>query len=258
MEDHQPESSRKSHGFVAMKSLYRLDQFDRVLALRNRDGLPYLLIGGQAVNFWAGLYAVRESALADLKPFTSEDIDFKGDRSDVEHMAAQLKLRAVLPGKVGMTALAGSIPFTWGDIESNIEVVRVVPGAPQNVESRAIQVEANGQTLRVMDPVSLFVSKLELCSTVSQENRQDIRHLRILVHCVRHFLGDMLIGAAENQIDSRTWLNIVGFLLKRTATKSAKRVAREMAFDWSDLLPWEVLKTSQDPKLTRFVEDRRR
>lgn len=30
-----------------MKSLYRLDQFDRVLALRNRDGLPYLLIGGQ-------------------------------------------------------------------------------------------------------------------------------------------------------------------------------------------------------------------
>ena len=177
-----------------MKSLYRLDQFDRVLALRNRDGLPYLLIGGQAVNFWAGLYAVRESALADLKPFTSEDIDFKGDRSDVEHIAEQLKLRAVLPGKVGMTALAGSIPFTWGDIESNIEVVRVVPGAPQNLESRAIQVEANGQTLRVMDPVSLFVSKLELCSTVCQENRQDVRHLRILVHCVRHFLGDMLIG----------------------------------------------------------------
>ena len=157
-----------------------------------------------------------------------------------------------------MTALAGSIPFTWGDIESNIEVVRVVPGAPQNMENRAIQVEANGQTLRVMDPVSLFVSKLELCSTVCQENRQDVRHLRILVHCVRHFLGDMLIGAAENQIDSRTWLNIVGFLLKRTATKSAKRVAREMDFDWSDLLPWEVLKTSQDPKLTRFVEDRRR
>jgi hypothetical protein len=161
-----------------MKSLYRLDQFDRVLALRNRDGLPYLLIGGQAVNFWAGLYAIRESALAELKPFTSEDIDFKGGRADVEHIAAQLKLRAVLPGKIGMTALAGSIPFTWGDIESNIEVVRVVPGAPQNLESRAIQVEANGQTLRVMDPVSLFVSKLELCSTVSQENRQDIRHLR--------------------------------------------------------------------------------
>lgn len=78
-----------------MKSLYRLDQFDRVLALRNRAGLPYLLIGGQAVNFWAGLYAVRESALAELKPFTSEDIDFKGDRSDVEHIAAQPKLRGV-------------------------------------------------------------------------------------------------------------------------------------------------------------------
>ena len=50
----------------------------------------------------------------------------------------------------------------------------------------------------------------------------------------------------------------VGFLLKRTATKSARRVAREMDFDWSGLLPWAVLKASQDPKLTRFVEDRSR
>ena len=57
MEDHQPDSRRQSHGFVAMKSLYRLDQFDRVLALRNRDGLPHLLIGSQAVKFWAGLFA---------------------------------------------------------------------------------------------------------------------------------------------------------------------------------------------------------
>jgi hypothetical protein len=64
----------------------------------------------------------------------------------------------------------------------------------------------------------------------------------------------MLIGAAENQIDSRTWLNIVGFLLKRTATKSAKRVVSQMDFDWNGLLPWAVLKASQDPKLTRFVE----
>ena len=61
---------------------------------------------------------------------------------------------------------------------------------------------------------------------------------------------------SENQIDSRTWLNIVGFLLKRTATKSAKRVASQMDFDWNGLLPWAVLKASQDPKLTRFVEDR--
>ena len=97
-----------------MKSLYRLDQFDRVLALRNRDGIPYLLIGGQAVNFWAGLYAIRESALAELKPFTSEDIDFKGDRADVEHIAEQLKLRAVLTGKVGMTALATELTDAGG------------------------------------------------------------------------------------------------------------------------------------------------
>ncbi len=81
MAHHQLDVRRKGNGFVAMKPKYRLDQFDRVLALRNRNNLPYLLIGGQAVNFWAGLYADREPALNELRPFTSEDIDFKGDTS---------------------------------------------------------------------------------------------------------------------------------------------------------------------------------
>jgi hypothetical protein len=240
-----------------MKAKYRLEQFERVLELRNRDNLPYLLIGGQAVNFWADLYAAREPALVAMRPFTSEDIDFKGDRADVEHIAAQLKLRAVLPGRVGMTALAGSIPFAWGDIQSNIEVVRSVPGAPQNIEKTAIQIEAHGHALRVMDPVSLFASKLELCASVSQENRQDVRHLKMLVHCVRHFLGDLVQGSGEDEIDSRTWLNIVGFLLKRTATKPAKRVSKELEVDWNHLLPWEILRTAKDPKLIRFVEGQR-
>ena len=257
MADHQLEVRRKGHGFVAMKPKYRLDQFDRVLALRNRNNLPYLLIGGQAVNFWAGRYADREPALNELRPFTSEDIDFKGDRADVEHMATQLNLHAVLPGLAGMTALSGAIPFHWGDIKSNIEVVRTVPGAPKNLENTAIQIEANGRTIRVMDPVSLFASKLELCATVSQKDRQDVRHLRMLVHCVRHFLGDMLTATGENQIDSRTWLKIAKFLLKQTATKSAKRVAQDWGIDWNSLLPWEVLKASQDPKLVRFVESQR-
>ena len=70
-----------------MKAKYRLEQFGEVLNLQNRDSAPYLLIGGQAVNYWTSRYLEKEQLLGELSPFTSEDIDFKGDRSNVESMA---------------------------------------------------------------------------------------------------------------------------------------------------------------------------
>ena len=55
---------------------------------------PYILIGGQAVNYWAERYLTTEPELEGLKPFTSADIDFKGTQADVERIARQLSLNA--------------------------------------------------------------------------------------------------------------------------------------------------------------------
>ena len=57
---------------------FSLHQFSEVLKIRDAAGQPYLLIGGQAVNYWAERYLVTEPQLEPLQPFTSEDIDFKG------------------------------------------------------------------------------------------------------------------------------------------------------------------------------------
>ena len=237
-----------------MKAKYRLEQFGPVLDLRNRDNAPYLLIGGQAVNYWASRYLEKEPLLAELRPFTSEDIDFKGDRSDVERMARQLKLQPVFPSPVSMTALAGSIPFRSGDIDSNIEVVRSIPGAPKNVEQTAIEIEFGGIRLRVLDPISLLAAKLALFATIPQEHRQDGRHLRMLIPCVRLFLSELLQSIEDGELTARDWLKIARYLLKQTATKRATRVAKTLGVDWSQLLPWEVLKSAQDPRLIRFRE----
>jgi len=53
------------------------------------------LIGGQAVNYWAEHYLADEPDLLKSAPFTSEDIDFQGNRDDVRHIAEQLKLTPV-------------------------------------------------------------------------------------------------------------------------------------------------------------------
>ncbi|MBK8001615.1 MAG: hypothetical protein IPK15_23655 [Verrucomicrobia bacterium] len=70
-----------------------------------------MLIGGQAVNYWAERYLAAEPELQKYLPFTSEDIDFKGNHEDVQRIARQLALHPSDPPKVALTALSGTIPF---------------------------------------------------------------------------------------------------------------------------------------------------
>jgi hypothetical protein len=64
---------------------FSLRQFSEIFKIRDSNGQPYILIGGQAVNYWAEHYLSAEPQLAKLQPFTSEDIDFKGGHADVQH-----------------------------------------------------------------------------------------------------------------------------------------------------------------------------
>ena len=79
---------------------FSLQQFSKVFDVRNPDGLPYILIGGQAVNYWAERYLSAEPELQKLLPFTSEDIDFKGNRNDTRRIAEQLELSPIFPHEV--------------------------------------------------------------------------------------------------------------------------------------------------------------
>ena len=94
---------------------FSLRQFSEVFKIRDENGNPYVLIGGQAVNYWAERYLPVEPQLKQLQPFTSEDIDFKGDQSDVERIGRQLVLTPVFPHKIEMTALSGFFTFTIGN-----------------------------------------------------------------------------------------------------------------------------------------------
>lgn len=219
-----------------------LHQFEDVLQIRNAEGQPYLLIGGQAVNYWAERYLAAEPELTKLLPFTSEDIDFKGGRDDVHRIARQLALPPTYPPKVAMTALSGSIPFQIGGLKSAIEVVRRIPGVAGSVDTLAVQAEWNGQTIRVLDPISLLASKLELVATVPQEKRQDVAHLKILLPCVRA------------GIPARHWLGAVNRVLKLTSTHRAKKIDAKHGINWPDILPLTAIARSENDKIRRFRE----
>jgi len=240
---------------LTVRTRFSLRQFSEVFQVRNPDGVPYVLIGGQAVNYWAERYLAAEPDLRKLLPFTSEDIDFKGNRDDVQHIAAQLKLAPVYPHKVQMTSLAGAIPFHIGDLKSNIEVVRAIPGVASGlVEALAIQAEWSGKQIRVLDPISLLVCKLELALTVSQEKRQDVEHLKILIFCVRGFLRELLLEVERGGIPAKGWLGAANKMLKLTKSSRGRKTAKKFQLNWPDILPLEEIADCQNEKIAQFRE----
>lgn len=213
------------------------------------------MIGGQAVNYWAERYLADEPELRKHVPFTSEDIDFQGNRDDVRHIAEQLELIPVFPHKVAMTALAGAIPFRIGKLASNIEVVRVVRGVTiRAVETLAVGAEWSGQQIRVLDPISLLVCKVNLALTVSQENRQDIEHLKILCFCVRGFLREVLREVELGNIPAKGWLGAVNKVMKLAKSTHGRKAAKQFEITWSEIPPRAEIAGSQNEKITQFRE----
>lgn len=258
MAHHQFQAGRPRHVQMGIIVGFFLHQFSEVFKVRDATGQPYILIGGQAVNYWAERYLVTEPQLKSLQPFTSEDIDFKGGVDDVRRIAQQLELTPGYPAKVEMTALAGTIPFQVSGLKSNIEVIRRIPGVTGSVDALAIQAEWNDRIIRVIDPISLLASKLELTARVSQEGRRDVQHLRILLPCVRAFLNEFLQRVERGEIPARHWLGAANQVLKLTTDNRAHKIADKHQINWSEILPMTAIAKSKHEKIRRFEEQQLR
>lgn len=233
---------------------FSLHQFSNIFRIRDADGQPYILIGGQAVNYWAERYLTSEPELKSLQPFTSQDIDFKGNRDDVQRIAEQLESSPNYPPKVAMTALAGIVPIQIGNQKSFVEIVRQIPGVSSTARTPPIEAQWENKVIRVLDPVSLLASKLELAATVPQGQRRDVAHLKILVACIRAFLRELLQQVEVGQLLARDWLKVANQTLKLTTSHRAQRIAGKFQINWSGILPLDAITQSKDEKIRRFQE----
>jgi hypothetical protein len=236
---------------------FALEQFGHVLAQRDARGKPYVLIGGQAVYFWASRYAAEERGVEQWRPFTSKGIDFQGGRDDVLRIAKELGFRAQLPDSRQMTALAGVVPFQVGGSPTTIEFVRLMPGVKQRVvEKLAAEYEFAGHRLRVADPISLLSCKLYLALKVDQKERRDVEHLRILLLCVRAFLRETLLGVEAGSLPARGWLGALERVLKLAESSRGKKAVRTLEVDWTEALPLAEIAASPHPAAKGFREKR--
>jgi hypothetical protein len=170
----------------------------RVLA-KLGDDLPLVLVGGQAVNFWAEHYRSRAGDLA-REPYTSVDIDFRGDRQVVLACAARLHGRALLPEPFSPPPSSGIVLFRDEDgFEHTIDFLVTVHGLDDGVHRRSVPVEvldeqgsATGVRFRVMQPVDCLVSRVHnVIELPGYDTAHGLAQARAAVVCAREFIRDV-------------------------------------------------------------------
>lgn len=138
-----------------------------------------------------------------------------------------------------------------------IEVLKRVYGVlTEDAVKAAVRLERNGMQLRVMDPVTLLEAKLHNAVYLPQQNRQDVKHVRIMVLCVRAYLREQLAEVERGRLGARNFLDSLELVLQIAGSRRAATAARKYGIKWTDVLPLKELAESRHAKLRNFSEKR--
>ena len=178
-----------------------------------------VLVGGQAVNFWASLYQARVPALAREAPFTSKDIDFCGDQRAVRACAERLGGTPRVATFDDATPNSGTVVFVdAAGVTRTLDVVTAPYGLDSaEVHDTAVPVElpddtgaSAGVRFYVMHPVLCMESRVH--NVVGLPGAYDTelgrKQLRLSILFAREFLLDVLDARVGADDPARTALKL--------------------------------------------------
>ncbi len=208
-------------------------------AILSADEMP-LIVGGQAVNIWAEIYAADLPALHQFVPFTSVDADIYGTRALAETLARRAGWDCRLSTERDSIAVAILTKSSSADQHPlTIEVLNEVNGLSASDLNLSTLVElAPRERYRIPAPLVLLKAKLyNLISLVDQDRPQDLKHARMLMQIVPQRFNELL---AEHRTGNITLKNLVAGIdyAREVAQSSASgNAARIHKFDFRELIP---------------------
>lgn len=210
----------------------------RRLALLTDEGAT-VVVGGQAVHFWAWFFTARDRVL-DLIPPTSGDLDLCGTKETVVRAAELLEGEARLPGIDRHTPSAGIVNFR--DSAGNDRILDIVTDPyglrRREVVKHALRVEyrpGSAETVhfRVMNPIHCMQSRVHNVVGLHKDDAHGLRQLEASIPCAREFLR-MLLSEESVDLDRRrrhvmAWNTVIYRFTK--SDRDAQALYRERAVD---------------------------
>jgi hypothetical protein len=230
--------------------------FDRLL---QSDPQP-LLVGGQAVNLWAEVFLQNSPELERLQPFLSRDCDLFGNQDLLVRLARDTHWKAAFSPGGQASPVVGYLVHTAADGRNLLaEVLHSVKGlAPADLQKEVL-VELGNKRYKTLSPIALLKAKLANIIELPQEGpgqeRNDLKHVRILLLCVSAYLGQALQRVECGTSTERSFLNLLEETLRIARSDYATRVARSEGLNFAGCFP-DSLGTSRLSKVQNFVRNR--
>ena len=216
------------------------------LTTLDNEGKAYFLEGGQAVNLWAEYYstkAISRERLSALRPFTSKDCDIWVSLEALDYIEELTSFGTL---QKGSSPADGQIAIytIHGNPTLEVDLMGGVFGIPVNMNNRLYERAINFQGLRVIDPLYLFQSKCQCLVGLPQSDRQDKKHLFILLTIMPEYFCELHEQALQKKIKERDLIKELKLLLKICNLKQVKEALSSTEHRTSDLFPLEVLRSS--------------
>lgn len=236
-------------------SVSAISDFAEIL-LPHDGGEPPVVVGGHAVNLWS-LYFLSSGVaeLANFLPFTSKDLDLVGTMDLLERLHRNLKgkLTRAAPRSPVLGRL--DIPCKGGAV-LRVEVLHTVKGLDFKELARTIDLRAENMFGRVLLPQLVLKAKIENSITIDQGDRNDLKHVAMMLLCVRSFITELAGQVAIMEISERTLVNLLGEVWAIVTGHQAAKAAQLWGFDFSAVWPLEELRKSESKKIARWLEHR--
>jgi len=217
-----------------------------------------LVVGGQAINIWAHVYKGRiQSKLEqeNLLPLTSKDLDLYGTRELLEEL--KTRFGGSLVFGEARSPVIGQLEVILSGKRRTIEVLRSVRGmSSDDLENGWLPVSFEGYSARVPVPTSLLRAKLANATQIDQVDRNDIRHVRILILVIHEYLAEVLRMLDAGNIEPRLVIRMLEETRALVLSDDANHCVRNHGLSFDGIWPGEELRKSGNEKVKNFVDHR--
>jgi hypothetical protein len=222
----------------------------------HQTGTDFFVEGGQAVNFWAEYVDSMDPSrpMDALRPFTSKDCDVWVSQSAWEQLkqnpgGSLRKSQSPADGQLAILTLDQQPPLV-------VDLMTTVYGIRAMDYPRLLERVLDDGTVKVLDPIYLFLSKCHCLLGLDQSGRQDERHVRMLALILPSYLSLLIDSAEAEKLTDRAILREIKLLLKILSTSACRRAIARLEIDPDSLIPWKPMETCGLPAVEDFVQAR--
>lgn len=155
-----------------------------------------VLIGGQALNFWARQYVGRVPGLWEQGPFASKDIDFCGTQEQLRLCARALGGREVYQASDARSLCVGVVHYYDShDEERQLDFLskpfglEAEPVSDMGYLADLTSKDGRQVTLKIMHPFHCFMSRVANVGGLEKyQTEHGVRQLKASLICLRTFL----------------------------------------------------------------------